>query len=119
MFSSTSFAGWKEVTEGGESVNTGDTFYVDFDRIRKHEGYIYFWVLHDYLKPITNNNLSAKNYKQGDCKLFRYKDLSWIFHKEPMGGGIGNPETPDNKWRYPSPNSVNEGILKSVCEYSK
>jgi hypothetical protein len=37
MFSSTSFSGWTKVTE---SVD-GNTFYVDFERIRKHGGYVY------------------------------------------------------------------------------
>jgi len=56
MFSSTSFAEWKKV---GENVD-GDTFYVDFDRIRKHGGYVYFWSLGDLLKPFESGTLSVK-----------------------------------------------------------
>ena len=37
MFPSPSFAEWKKVEEN----MGGDTFYVDFDRIRKHDGYVY------------------------------------------------------------------------------
>ena len=47
MFSSTSFAGWTKVAENV----SGDTFYVDFERIRKHGGYVYYWRLSDLLKP--------------------------------------------------------------------
>ena len=55
-------------------------------------------------------------YKQGDCKLFRYKGLSWSFHKEPMGGGNGLVyNNPDKEWKYPSPNSIDEETLKHVC----
>jgi len=39
IFSSTCFAEWTEVSK---SVD-GDTFYVDYDRIKQHGGYVYFW----------------------------------------------------------------------------
>ena len=71
MFSSTSFAGWTKVTKG----ELGDTFYVDFERIRKHDGYVYYWVLTDYLRPTAQGHLSTTKYCQGDCKLFREKVL--------------------------------------------
>jgi hypothetical protein len=114
MFSSTSFAGWTKV---GENVN-GVTFYVDFERIRKHDGYVFWWDLRDLLKPTKWGSLSSKLYKQGDCKLFRFKNLSSSFHKEPMGGGtpeVIEPKGDNANWKYPPPNSVDEMILKSVC----
>ena len=111
MFSSPSFADWTWVSENVD----GYTFYVDFERIRKHDGYVYFWRLNDYPKPTETGILSSKIYRQGDCKLFRWKDLSFSSHKEPMGGGLGEPYTPPNKWNYPPPDSVNEIILKRVC----
>ena len=80
MFSSTSFAEWKKVSTNVD----GDTFYVDFERIRKHDGYVYWWELFDYLKPDKTGVLSGKVYKQGDCKLIRFKGLSFSYHKEPM-----------------------------------
>ena len=113
MFSSTSFAGWTKLGQVSRF-----TFYVDFERIRKHDGYVYWWDLTDYLKPSQEGNLSNKMYQQGDCKLFRYKYLSSSFHKEPMGGGTGeNGLIPESykDWKYPSPNSSMETILKSVC----
>jgi hypothetical protein len=114
MFSSPSFAKWKKV---GESVD-GNTFYVDFGRIRKQNGYVYFWKLMNLLKSLENEILSANFYYQGDCKLFRYKYLSYSFHKEPMGGGNGEvlePKGENANWKYPSPNSMNEYVLKQVC----
>ena len=99
---------------------SGTTFYVDFERIRKHGGYVYWWDLTDLVKPTKYGDLTWKVYNQGDCKLFRVKYLSFSFHKEPMGGGIGQiNNTPDKDWSYPSPDSVNETILKSVCKYAK
>ena len=112
MFSSSSYAEWKWVSE---SVK-GNNFYVDYERIRKVDGFVYYWYLTDYLKPDKDGDLSEKSYIQGDCKLFRFKILSGSFHKEPMGGGSPKNVTPKNpQWGFPSPNSVNEIILKEVC----
>ena len=38
MFASRSYAEWTKVGE----IPDGTTFYVDFERIRKHDGYVYF-----------------------------------------------------------------------------
>jgi hypothetical protein len=112
MFSSSSYAGW---TKMGENAN-GETYYVDYERIRKHDGYVYWWDLSDYLKPTKYGHLSAKTYNQGDCKLFRYKYLNASFHKEPMGGGTGETvNKPDTEWKYPPPDTVAEEFLKQVC----
>jgi hypothetical protein len=109
FFISPSNAEWTKVDEGGEN-----TFYVDFEIIRKHDGFVYWWELGDYLKP-QMGYLSAKSYNQGDCKLFRLKVLSYSWHKEPMGGGTGiTVNIPDN-WRYPNPKSIDDYKLKSVC----
>ena len=85
MLSSSSYAKWTKVDE---SVS-GNTFYVDFERIRKVDGFVYYWWLYDLLKPDKDGSLSSLNYIQGDCKLFRYKYLSIKKTKEPMGGGTG------------------------------
>ena len=114
MFSSTSYAEWKEV---GKSVE-GNTFYIDFDRIRKHDGYVYFWNLTDLLKPNKYGDFSSKMYKQVDCNLFKQKLLSYTLHKLPMGGDVGETLTPTGKsadWTYPPPSSVQEHFLKLVC----
>ena len=114
MFSSPSYSEWTKV---GENVS-GDTFYVDFERIRKVDGFVYWWDMEDYLKPTKNGDLSAKVYWQGDCKLFRTKILSASHHKEPMGGGTGDVSEPPKgfrNWTYPPPNSVIETKLKLVC----
>ena len=111
MFSSTSFARWTEVSRGKD----GRIYYVDFDRIRKVDGYVYWWELADYVNPSKHGDLSARAYAQGDCKLFRTKHLSVSFHKEPMGRGTGQVITPKPKWMFPPPNSNMESILKQVC----
>ena len=102
-----------------KSVN-GNTYYVDFERIRKHGGYVYWWSLTDYLKPDKSGHLSNKQYYQGDCKLFRTKYLSFVLYKQPMGQDTDFSHSPENtKWRYPSPNSIHETTLKTVCDHVK
>ena len=118
MFSTPSYGEWTKVS----SNDIGATFYVDLERIKKHGGYVYFWQLADYLKPLIGLRnelyLSSKYYIQVDCKLFRAKNLSASFHNEPMGKRSGyNPEIKGKhaNWKYPHPNSVDEAILKRVC----
>ena len=103
------------------SEDVDGTAYVDFERIKKHDGYVYYWQLGDYPKPNKYGVLSFKTYIQGDCKKFRLKWLSVSFHKGSMGGGeIGaTSNTPDKEWTYPSPDSVREYVLKSVCQYAR
>ena len=113
LFSSTSFAGWTKVSE----TTDGKIHYVDFERIRKHDGLVYWWELSDYLKPTKYGSLSGIKYLQGDCNLFRFKYLSDSYHKQPMGKGdkTGGSNKPDEEWSYPPPNSSGKTILKSVC----
>jgi TPR repeat protein len=112
--SSPSYSEWKYI---GESVNN-NTSYVDFERILKVDGYVYYWFLVDMLKPMNDKYLSFKHYTQGDCKLFRNKLLSGYFHREPMGRGSGDTSlVPQHlkDWIYPTPNSMDEESLKRVC----
>ena len=111
MFSSSSYAGWTKVGEHNLA-----TYYVDFERIRKQDGYVYWWSLWDFPKPLLQTTWSAKTYNQGDCKVFRFKRLSYISYEKPMGRDDGKSDTPENpEWNYPPPQSVDENFLKSVC----
>ena len=112
IFSSVSFGEWTKV---GESV-VGGTLYVDFERIRIHNGYRYFWDLLDNLEPSKYGTLSTKTYRQADCKEFKMKYLQFVFYEQPMGEGSGESSTTDEDWIYPVPNSMNEKIIKKVCD---
>ena len=46
-FSSYSNGEWTYVTKNVE----GDEFYIDYDRFKKRDNYVYTWVLTDYLEP--------------------------------------------------------------------
>ena len=111
MIPSTSFAEWTRVGEGSDGTN----YYVDFESIRKHDGYVYWWYLTDYLKPDPFGSFSVKIYKQGDCQLFMVKTLSYSYHKEPMGGGTSDVSSLEQEWMYPTLGSPLEDILNKVC----
>ena len=111
MFSSASYAEWTKV-----GTVDGHTVYVDFESVRKHDGYVYFWDLIDLLKPLKSGVFSGKTYSQGDCKFFRYKKLSQVLHKQAMGRDVGESFSPENpEWNYPSPGTVSHIILSRVC----
>jgi hypothetical protein len=112
MFASPAYADWEKISSSTE----GAVFYVDFDKIRKNGGYVYFWSLQDLLEPSPQGDLSFQSYFQGDCELFRYRSLNNISHKQPMGGGRGDSTKPTNpEWEYPPPNSIIDTTLTEVC----
>ena len=111
MFASPSYSKWEMSLINGNGV----TFFIDFERVRKNDGYVYFWYLQNYNKINKAGFLSFKFYTQADCKIFRYKLLAFHTHKEPMGKDIGNSSTPTDEWRYASPNTSMEKLLKDVC----
>ena len=107
---------WKKLV----TTRSGNTFYLDFQTTKKIGENVYYWYLVDYLKPSSSGYLSSKVYIEGDCKLLRLKGLSYSFHKEPMGEGKGDIETPkEPKWIYPSPKTINQGMVKLVCRDKK
>ena len=116
MFSSASYAGWTKV---GTSV-AGHTYYVDFERIRKHNGFVYYWSLTDYLKPSPYGDLSYQIYYEADCNLYRQKALSAVSHKQSMGRDTGNSYNPKNQeWDYLRPDSSGHYVLNTVCDQMK
>lgn len=113
MFSPISIAEW---TLFGTNASGTHTFYLDFERIRKNEGYIHFWVLSDLSEPTPSGTLSGKEYFRGDCENFRLLRLALHVYPEPMGEGGGDViNQKDQDWEYPTPNSVNEKLLETFC----
>ena len=90
---------------------------MDFQKIRQTDGYVYFWLLNDYGSESEWGYLSSTAYVQGDCNLFRYKNLTWSIYKQPMGVG-DNPVSikPPDEWLHPSSNQSDEIILEIICK---
>ena len=106
---------WTHITNN----SVGDTYYIDFGRIEKKDGYISFWVLGDLLELMYSGDdvyYSHITFQQADCKLQKIRKKKVRFYKRPKGEGsfLGGPHT--NKWSYPEPNSVPKAILNAVCK---
>ena len=109
------FAEWTKVDKDVD----GDTYYIDFDTIKENDGYVYYWEMTDMLKPFENGTLSGKFLKEVDCDIPRkFRNLSVVFYNQPMAGGNGDSYNPPNEWKYPSPNTVAEGMANAACEYA-
>jgi len=111
------FADWTRVS----TTPYGDGSWVDFESIRKHGGYVYYWDMQNYLQPLGDAGvLSTTAYNQGDCGLFRFKILSFNSYKQPKGEGAPNTYSPKNpEWKYPTPTSSYALALKAICAYQQ
>ena len=116
LISFNSYGSWTWIGENLDNTN----FYIDFEKTKKVDEYIYYWMLSDLLKPDKDGDFSYITYDQGDCKLSRIMSLSEFYYTQPMGEGrlttnnIINPE-----WKYPAPGSMTESMLEEVCDYVK
>ena len=104
MFSSKSFAEWEQFA----TSNRGHTHhYLESDTVKEHSGYVYYWRMVDNWVPDERGDISHQVYSEGDCKLSRYKTLTYIHYKIRMGGGPSNQQESINKdWKYPPPDRV-------------
>ncbi len=117
LISFNSYGEWTEVAEN----TTGDSFYIDNNTIKKHNGYTYYWELNDFITPLSGKYMSGKSYNKGDCGVNRVQILWLNLYKQPMGKGDNKKirGDDDSKWRYPEPGTVNNSLLNYVCNYVK
>ena len=110
------FAEWEFVKKS----KSGDSFYVNTDKITKDNSYIYFWRLVDFSEPAFNDDLSAKTYAKANCDSLEIHDLESYFYKEAMGKGNGKFLKPNIDqiigWRSYPKNVIGETVLLFVCE---
>ena len=112
IFCNSVFADWKKFgnTKDGE-------YFVEKDSIIEESGYIYFWKMIDYSKPLLDTNYySVKVYIKGDCKVKKIKTLTYVFYTGKKGAGDSNQQESVNKnWKYPIPESVDYSLLEKLC----
>mgnify|MGYP000598476966 CR=1 FL=1 len=116
LISFNSYGEWVKVTE---DLN-GNNYYLDFEKVKKIDGYHYFWRLVDLFKPDKYGDLSYIGHIQVDCKFSRSMGLSEFYYSLPMGKGrltTNNIENPE--WSYPPPGSMSEFSLNTICDYVK
>ena len=112
-FSAVSFAEWTRVAEN----ENGYTFYVDFETIKKQNGYVYFWEMSNYLKPDKWKDMSSKTLQEADCNTpVKARKIYATYHTQPMANGEPSTVSPETRdWIYPPPDSVMGVILEKVC----
>lgn len=112
LFSSASFAEWTKVAE-----SSSVTFYIDFERIKKKDGFVYVWTLHDRLMPSITGDYSDKTLLQIDCVEQQYDTLYLITYDEPMGEGAKTTSAPETMfgWMKSRPSSPIGQIVARAC----
>ena len=116
IFSSTSIASWIWV----ETSQSGNEYYIDFETIKKNNGYHYFYSMTDLLEPDTDGDLSYSIYRKVDCKSSRFMTLSEFYYTGNMGeGGLTTNNNNTRDWIYPPPGSVSQIVIKELCDYVK
>ena len=115
MFSAGSWAEWTEVSGAFDGSSTN---YVDFERIRKVNGLVYYWTIQDLLEPTEEGDMSYKVYYKADCETMRAMNLTFTWYSLPMAEGTAaGTFTPDPEWHYAQPDSVLETTLLAVCAH--
>jgi hypothetical protein len=117
VVSGNAMAGW---------LNVGDTeffsVYADPTTTRKSGDTAKMWVLYDYKKfqkIIGTGELYLSRRYEGefDCKKEQTRILALVMSAEHMGQGNVLYDVPANgKWKPIAPSSVDETLLKLVCD---
>ena len=119
LFPSFVFGEWT-VVSGNPSK--GSYIYVNFQKIIQKNNSTYFWYLMDfeekqYLKSRKFNGFHSFIIRgQGECDLFRFRDLQFNLYKSRMGKDFIFNFEPDGKWKHPTPGSNYDSMLESVCK---
>ena len=113
-----SFNSYGEWTWVANNIN-GNSYYIDKGAIKDRNDYVFYWTLSDYLERTDLGVMSTVQYKQGDCEIYRFKSLTAVFYKKPMGTELDERFNPPETWNYPSPNSVDYSLLEYACNYVK
>ena len=114
LLSNPSFGKWEKTVNNIE----GYDFYLNFESLKKYDGYHHIWVMANYPKPSKLGVSSHKIYYQIDCKRYRYKFLKDVYYSGQMGEGkiIANSDKPDKDWFYPAPDSARDYWMSGVCK---
>ena len=122
LFPMTSFAEWKKITEAED----GSTYYIDVASIKQNNGFVYYWILIDYLKSTKIGTYSDISEYKVNCVDEKQTWLSNTFYSQPMAKGkIITENIPVwnyygstlNEIRNLTPGSLEHNILKEVCHF--
>ena len=107
------FAEWRLV----DIQPNGDKYFYDSENIKKSDDLVYFWRLVSLGQPQDNIPKSGAVYRQTDCSIGRLKNIYIVGYSGPDGTGeILIREELEEGWEYPHPGSVDDRLLKLLCE---
>ena len=112
LFPLASYAKWTKIIGATDE----STYYIDIETIKKNNGYSYYWMLRDFVKPV-GVFLSGKQLMEVDCKIPR-KERGISLSGYQMSMGEGDADHTDNilnEWIYSSPGQVSEIKIDLVC----
>lgn len=91
--------------------------YIDYNRIWKHDGYVYYWVLQNQKEP-TETLGSVAVLIKGHCQMRSTKELQVSYYEFRWAQYDSNDFT-DNMGdlSYARPGSEEEKILNMVCKH--
>ena len=112
LFSSASYAKWTKV-----SASDSNTYYIDVGKVKKKDGYVYYWELSDYLKLDKWKRMSSKSLMEGDCNIPRKaREIYVNYYSQPMGIGLASMSSSEKQdWHHSVPNSALERMLNFAC----
>ena len=110
LFSTPAWAEWRLI---GDNVS-GNEIYLDFDKIRAANGYVYYWSLVNFLKPYQGA-MSAKQYFKGDCDSLGFQILQVTTYVQPMGVEKVDTLSVDPEWQYLNPDDIGASVLEAGC----
>ena len=111
----------------GENKNK-DSFYVDVENIKKNNSFVYYWNLINLLDQTKIGAHSYISKYKVDCVHEQQIWLSNTFYNQPMAKGkIITNSIPVwnhygstlNEIRYLAPGSIEDRIMKFVCDLTK
>ncbi len=120
LFSINGFAfNWKKVDWADWIVDFGDSYYVDIDNIKKHNGLVYYWMLIDLHEPLLEKTNSYISKYKVDCVEEKQTLLNLTFYSQSMGKGVTLNEQTANDIEYPKPKTKGYLAMKFVCTNAK
>ena len=112
LISLNSYGEWTYVISGSDGSKT----YIDTNRIRKTNGYTFFWVMDNYGTRDKYGDMSSKLLRKADCGEYKTQVVAASFHTKPWGGGSSSSENSSPDWNYAYPGSIAEEWLNYICK---
>jgi len=118
VISSPAWAEWSLIT----TSDSGDTYYIDIETIRKSGGFIKVWELNNFSEKRNLANIQGVNstrYRtEYDCKNERLRYLTLSAHSElDAKGKVLAQESKEGDWVELPPNTTGRLNMKMVCKF--